>query len=72
MSYVKRFVNSSFRKANNELLENAPHGTKVQLKKQLNKDLYEIKEDLINNTLLSSSKYHKWINQHRNYVIFFS
>ena len=68
MSYVKRFVNSSFKKINNELLENAPRGTKVQLRKQLNKDLYEIKEDLINNTLLSNSKYHQWINQHRNYI----
>jgi len=65
MSYIKRFVNSSFRKANNELLENAERGTKVQLRKQLNKDLYEIKEDLINNTLLSNEKYHQWINQHR-------
>lgn len=68
MSYVKRFVNSSFRKANNELLENAPRGSKVQLRKQLNKDLYEIKEDLINNTLLSNHKYHQWINQHKNYI----
>lgn len=68
MSYVKRFVNSSFRKSNNELLENASRGTKVQVRKELNKDLYEIKEDLINNTLLSNNKYHQWINQHRNNI----
>jgi len=68
MSYVRRFVNSSFRKANNELLENALRGTKVQLRKQLNKDLYDIKEDLINNTLLSNEKYHPWINLHRPYI----
>ena len=68
MSYVKRFVNSSFRKGNNELLENASRGTKVQVRKQLNKDLYEIKEDLINNTLLSNNKYHQWINQHRIHI----
>ena len=27
ISYVKKFVNSSFKKSNNELLENAPYGT---------------------------------------------
>ena len=68
IAYVKRFVNSSFRKINNELLKNAPYGTKVNLRKELNKDLYEIKEDLINNTLLSNHKYHQWINQHKNYI----
>jgi hypothetical protein len=66
IGYVKRFVNSSFRKINNELLETAPYGTKVNLRKELNKDLYEIKEDLLNNTLLSNKKYHNWINQHKN------
>jgi len=65
ISYIKRFVNSSFKKINNELLENALHGTKVKLRKELNKDLYEIKEDLFNNTLLSNEKYHEWINKHR-------
>ena len=67
ISYVKRFVNSSFKKINNELLENAAHGTKILLRKQLNKDLYEIKEDLFNSrsTLLSNKKYHEWINKHR-------
>ena len=66
IAYVKRFVNSSFRKINNELLETAPYGTKVNLRKELNKNLYEIKEDLLNNTLLSNKKYHNWINQHKN------
>jgi len=65
ISYVKKFVNSSFKKINNEILENAQHRTKVSLRKQLNKDLYEIKEDLFNNTLLSNEKYHEWINKHR-------
>ena len=69
IAYVKRFVNSSFRKINNELLKNALYGTKVNLRKELNKDLYEIKEDFLNNTLLSNQKYHEWINKHRNNIL---
>ena len=38
------------------------------LRKELNKDLYEIKEDLFNNTLKSNEKYHDWINKHRNNI----
>jgi hypothetical protein len=67
-SYVKRFVNSSFKKINNDLLDNAPHGTKIKLRKELNKDLHDIKEDLFNNTLLSNVKYHEWINKHRKNI----
>ena len=63
--YIKRFVNSSFKKYNNELLEKCEKGTKTKLRKELNKDLYDIKEDLINNTLKSNLKYHEWINQHK-------
>lgn len=69
MSYVKRFVNSSFREGNNKLLEKAIRGTKVALRKELNKDLYDIKEDLINNTLKSNIKYHEWINKHKPNIL---
>lgn len=68
VKYIKRFVNSSFRNKNNELLENCEKGMKTKLRKELNKDLYEIKEDLINNTLLSNVKYHEWINNHKNNI----
>ena len=66
--YVNRFVNSSFKKVNNDLIEKAKEGTKTQLRKELNKDVYEIKQDLINNTLKSNEKYHNWINLHRNNI----
>jgi hypothetical protein len=66
--YVKKFVNSSFRINNNTILENTIKGKKVAVRKLLNKELYEIKQDLFNNTLLSNSKYHNWINQHRNNI----
>jgi hypothetical protein len=65
IKYVFRFVNSSFRKQNNELLENCEKGTKTKLRKELNKDLYDIKQDLLNSTLNSNNKYHEWINKHK-------
>jgi len=66
--YVKKFVNSSFRIINNTILENTDKGKKVEVRKLLNKELFQIKEDLFNNTLLSNSKYHDWINLHRNNI----
>jgi len=68
--YVNRFVNSSFKKINNELIEKAKEGTKTELRKQLSKDIFEIKQDLTNNTLKSNEKYHKWINTHRNNIFY--
>uniref|UniRef100_A0A6C0EFP5 Uncharacterized protein n=1 Tax=viral metagenome TaxID=1070528 RepID=A0A6C0EFP5_9ZZZZ len=68
IKYLNRFVNSSYKKQNNELLEKCEKGTKTILRKQLNKDLYEIKQDLINNTLNSNIKYHEWINKHKNNI----
>ena len=66
--YVKKFVNSSFKIINNTILENTEKGKKVEVRKLLNQELFQIKEDLFNNTLLSNSKYHNWINQHRNNI----
>lgn len=66
ISYVKRFVNSSFKKENNEIIEKSDK--KTETRKQINKDLYEIKEDLMNNTLLSNEKYHEWINKHKIHI----
>jgi hypothetical protein len=68
IKYLNRFVNSSFKLINNELLNNCEKGTKTKLRKELNKDLYEIKQDLINNTLKSNIKYHEWINTHKVYI----
>jgi hypothetical protein len=68
VKYLNRFVNSSYKKRNNELLEKCEKGTKTKLRKELNKDLYEIKQDLINNTLNSNIKYHEWINKHKNNI----
>ena len=45
---------NEFREGNNTLTSS-----------ELNKDLYEIKEDLLNNTLKSKEKYHDWVNKHK-------
>jgi hypothetical protein len=66
--YVKRFVNSSFKIIHNTILENIEKGKKTETRKLLNKDLFLIKEDLFNNTLLSNPIYHEWINKHRNNI----
>jgi hypothetical protein len=63
--YIKQYVNSSFKKIINQKLETCEKGTKTKLRKQYNKELYEIKEDLINNTLQSDKKYHEWINKNK-------
>jgi hypothetical protein len=66
--YVNRFVNSCFKKINNNLVEKAENGKKTEIRKVLSKDVYEIKQDLLNNTLKSNKKYHNWINLHRNNI----
>ena len=68
--YLNRFVNSSFKKINSELIEKAKEGTKTELRKQLNKEIYEVKQDLLNNTLKSNEKYHKWIISHRDNIFY--
>ena len=49
-------------------LEQSQYGEKTELKKLLKKDLYQIKEDMINNTLNSNNKYHNWIIENRNLI----
>ena len=65
ISYVKRFVNSSFKKEHNEIIENTDKKNKYLIKKELKAELYKVKKDLINNTLNSNEKYHNWINKHK-------
>ena len=48
--YVNRFVNSSFKKINSNLIEKAD---KKELRTQLNREIYLIKQDFLNNTLNS-------------------
>src|SRR5437868_4787830 len=67
-NYVRRFVNSCFKKDKKERLENCAPRTKTKTRNQFNKEMGEIKDDLFNNTLSSDAKYHEWINKHRSNI----
>ena len=66
--YVNQFANVFWKPINKRLIEKANKKDKIELKKLLDKELKNIKEDLINNTLLCNSKYHKWITKHRSHI----
>lgn len=57
ISYLKRFVNASFKS-----LRKLIYDTTEEYPKNIKKILrYDIKQDLINNTLNTKSIHHKWI-----------
>jgi len=68
-TYVKRFVNASFKKQHNDILDKCQKGEKTKKREELYKDLYDIKEDLFNGTLNSKNIYHEWINENRENVL---
>ena len=65
IKYINRFVNSLFKKEHNEILEQYNGKEQCVKRKELRKELYDVKKDLQKNTLDSNEKYHKWIKQHR-------
>jgi hypothetical protein len=65
IKYINRFVNSSFKKEHNEILEQYNGKEQYTKRKELRKELYDVKKDLQENTLTSNEKYHKWIKRHR-------
>ena len=67
--YLNRFVNQSFKEKNENILKELKGEQKNRKKKELNKELYLIKQDLKNNTLVSNKKYHKWIENNRNKIL---
>lgn len=69
MNYIKKFVNCSYDERNKEILDKLTGEEKKEMSKQLRKELHTVKEDIINNTLLSDKFYHKWIKLHRPNII---
>jgi hypothetical protein len=61
--YVNRFINSYF----NVLYKNEI--TNKDFKKQLFKDLYVVKNDILNGSLKSNVKFHNWINEYRYKIV---
>lgn len=68
LNYIRKFVNCSYADHNKEILEKLKGIEKKEMNKILKKELCTVKEDLINNTLLSNEKYHKWIKEHRPFI----
>lgn len=61
--YVNRFINSYFKVFyKNEI-------TNKEFKKQLFKDLYVVKNDIINGTLKANEKFHNWIKEYRYKIV---
>ena len=63
IDYVKRFVNSYFKSIYKDDLQNK------DFRKQLYKELQVVKNDIINETLLSDPKYHSWLNKNRYKIV---
>jgi len=61
--YVNRFINSYFKVLYKDDITNK------EFKKQLFKDLYVVKNDLLNGSLKSNIKFHNWINEYRYKIV---
>ena len=61
--YVNRFINSYFKVFYKDEINNK------EFKKQLFKDLYVVKNDIINGTLNANEKFHNWIKDYRYKIV---
>jgi hypothetical protein len=61
--YVNRFINSYFKVFYKDEITNK------EFKKQLFKDLYVVKNDILNGSLKSNLKFHNWINEYRFKIV---
>lgn len=61
--YVNRFINSYFKVFYNNEINNK------EFKKQLFKDLYVVKNDIIKGTLNANEKFHNWIKEYRYKIV---
>jgi len=65
ITYIKRFINGIFL----NIPENIQNLKDPESKKQLYKELNELKNDIINNTTLCDSKYHEWLLENRFKIV---
>ena len=63
IDYMNRFVNSYFKSIYKDEIQNK------DFRKQLYKELQVVKNDIINETLLSDPKYHSWLNKNRYKIV---
>ena len=70
LNYIRRYVNESFKQCNENIIENIKiKKDKIAMKKQLAKELYELKQDLIKNTKKCDKKYHEWLDIERKKIL---
>lgn len=69
--HLKMYVNKYFTKEfeNNEENKKLNSDEKSKLRKQMRAELTKVKNDLINNTMTSDNKYHKWIEKYRGELL---
>jgi len=70
-TYVRRFVNAYFRSRPEiqRQLETLKGRAKADFQEELRKDLYQVKEDLLNGTKESRPRYHPFLNTYRHLII---
>ena len=61
--YVNRFINSYFKVFHKDEINNK------EFKKQLFKELYVVKNDIIKGTLNANEKFHNWIKEYRYKIV---
>lgn len=66
--YVCQFVNQSFKKEHQKLIDDCKEG-KTELRKSLKLELRKVKDDLILGTSNSDIKYKKWIDKVKNKIL---
>ena len=66
--YLRQYVNQSFKNKHEELIKKCQKGKSI-LRKKLKRELNEIKNDLINNTLTCDKKYHKWVINNKKLIL---
>lgn len=69
IDYLKRFTNQSFKDENNKILEDYKGKQKIEKKRELNREINHVNKDLLEGTLESNKKYHKWIKEIKDKVL---
>ena len=68
-NHLKRFVNTCFREKHNKILEDYKGKDKIAKRKELNKLLGILKNDLLENKTESKNEYSTWLNNYRSKLL---
>ena len=67
VKYIRQFINQYFKLEHSDIIDSSDN--KKEKRKQLRKELNNVKDDVMNGTLTSPSGYHEWINKYRSKII---